>query len=93
MMLLVPTVQQDESVTGVHVSYPSRLPSPSGHHRALGRVPCAIRYVIISYLFYNILYTISIAYMCQSQSPSSSLLTTLWNIEILNCLPFLRKTI
>lgn len=52
-MMLVPTVQQDESVTGVHVSSPSRLPSPSGHHRALGRVPCAIRYVIISYLFYT----------------------------------------
>ena len=31
--------------------------------------------------------------MCQSQSPNSSLLTTLWNIETLNCLPFLRKTI
>ena len=92
-MLLVSTVQQDESVTGVHISSPSWLPSPSGYHRALGRVPCAIWYVIISYLFYNILYTISIAYMCQSQSPNSSLLTTLWNIETLNCLLFLRKTI
>ena len=49
--------------------------------------------VIISYLFYDILYTIAIAYMCQPQSPNSSLLTNLWNIETLNCLLFLRKTI
>ena len=24
----------------------------SGHHRALSRVPCALQYVLISYLFY-----------------------------------------
>lgn len=68
------------------------LPSPSGHHSAWSRVPCAVR-VVISYLFYNSLHTISTAYMCQSQSPSSSLVTTLRNIKTLICLLFLRETI
>ena len=29
------------------------FPSHLGHHRALSRVPCAIQYVLISYLFYT----------------------------------------
>ena len=30
---------------------PFGLPSNSGHHRALSRVPCAVQYVLISHLF------------------------------------------
>ena len=29
------------------------LPSHLGHHRALSRIPCAIQYILISYLFYT----------------------------------------
>ena len=29
------------------------FPSHLGHHRALSRVPCALQYVLISYLFYT----------------------------------------
>ena len=29
------------------------LPSCSGHHSVLSRVPCVIQYVLISYLFYT----------------------------------------
>ena len=43
-------------------------PSHSDHHKALSRVPCAIQYVLLSFLFY----TYSIVYICQSQSPNSS---------------------
>ena len=32
---------------------PYGLPSHSGHHSALSRVPCAIQQVLISYLFYT----------------------------------------
>ena len=32
---------------------PFGLPPHSGHHRALSGVPCAIPYVLISYLFYT----------------------------------------
>ena len=32
---------------------PFGLPSHSGHHSALSRVPCAVQYVLISYLFYT----------------------------------------
>ena len=32
---------------------PSGLPSHSGHHSALSRIPCAIQYILISYLFYT----------------------------------------
>ena len=38
------------------------LHSHLGHHRALGRVPCAIHQVLISYLFYT--------YQCLHISPS-----------------------
>ena len=43
------------------------FPSHLGHHRSLSRVPCAIRKVLISYLFYTWQ-----CCMCQSQSPVSS---------------------
>ena len=34
---------------------PFGLPFHSGHHSAFNRVPCAIQYVLISYLFYTYL--------------------------------------
>ena len=40
-IMLVPTVQQRESVICIHVSPPSRLPFHAGHHSALNEVLCA----------------------------------------------------
>ena len=38
----------------IHISLlPFGLPSHSGHHSALGRVPYTIQYVLISYPFYT----------------------------------------
>ena len=37
-----------------HTPLPSfGIPSHSGHSTALGRVPCAMQYVLMSYLFYT----------------------------------------
>ena len=61
-VVLVPTVQQSESVTHIyvcvciHILYIYilffRFPSHLGHHRAASGIPCATRQVLISYLFY-----------------------------------------
>ena len=54
--MLVSTVQQSESAMYIHIyiyPLPFRFPSHSGHHSALSRVPCTIKYVLISYLFYT----------------------------------------
>ena len=49
--MLVSGVQQVESVIHRHI-YTLRFVSHIGHYRVLSRVPCAIQYVLISYLFY-----------------------------------------
>ena len=51
--VLVPAVEQSESALHIHTSPLLGFPSHLGHHRALSRVPCAIQYVLISYLFYT----------------------------------------
>ena len=52
--MLVSAVQQSESITCIHVSYPPTLdlsptpvphPTPLGHHKAPSLVPCATEYV------------------------------------------------
>ena len=64
--MLASNVQQNESAVCVYVyiyiyiPLPSGLPSRSGHCRALGRVPCAIQCVPISFDF---VYTIDGIYM------------------------------
>ena len=53
-VVLVSTVQQNRSATYIYIyTLPFGLPSHSGHHSALSRVPCAIQYVLINYLFYT----------------------------------------
>ena len=52
-VMLVSTVQQSESAIHTHVLCLFGFPSHSGHHSVLSRVPCAIQYVLISYLFYT----------------------------------------
>ena len=44
-VMLVSTVQQNESDTHIHTCPPFGLPSHAVHHRALSRVPCAVQYV------------------------------------------------
>ena len=57
--MLVSAVQQCESAISKHISPPSRVyphsphPTPSGHHRALRRAPCAVQQLLTSYLFYT----------------------------------------
>lgn len=53
-----------------HIStypFPFGRPPPSGHHRALRRVPYAVRRFSLV-----VLYTVLIVYICQSQAPNSS---------------------
>ena len=46
----VSAIQQSESVTHMHILF---IFFPHiGYYRVLSRVPCAIQYVLISYLFY-----------------------------------------
>ena len=52
-VVLVSAVQQSEAVIRIHISTLFRSPSNLGHHRALSRAPCAIQWVLISYLFYT----------------------------------------
>ena len=95
--VLVSTVQQNESAIHMHISPPFGLPSHSGHHSALSRLPCAREYVLINSL--NKLYIVSIVYMCQSPSTASSHLPfPLWCLYICSlhlCLYFcfVNKTI
>ena len=51
-VVLISTVQQNESTIHIHSSPPYWIPSHSGHHRTLSRSPCAIQYVLISYSLY-----------------------------------------
>ena len=64
----VSIVHQNESGYVYINPLPCGFSSHSGHHGALNRVPSAIQYVLISYLFYTL---VSIVFMGQSQSPNS----------------------
>ena len=66
--LLVSTVQQNESAIHIHVSPPVWPSFPLGSHSALSGVPCAIQYILISYLFYAQFNSVQ----AQPQSPKSS---------------------
>ena len=52
------------SHTCTYISSFFGFPSHLGHHRAPSGVPCAIQSVLLSYLFYIVVY------ICQSQSPT-----------------------
>ena len=53
-VVLVYTVKQNESANTYIYPFPFGLPSHSGHHSALSRVPCAIQHVLISYFIHGI---------------------------------------
>ena len=49
-VLSVSSLQQSESATYICISILFRLFSHIGHYKVLSRVPCAIQWVLISYL-------------------------------------------
>jgi len=66
--VLVSAAQQSESAIHIHTA--PLFSSHLDHHRALGRVPCAIGNTRLSLVIY--FRYVSILYVCQSQSPSLS---------------------
>ena len=53
-VVLVYTAKQNESANTYIYPLPFGLPSHSGHHSALSRVPCAIQHVLINYFIHGI---------------------------------------
>ena len=66
--VLVSTVYRNESALHIRICPPFVLPSPSSPHRALSRVPCAIREVLTVIYLHIVL----IPRLYPSQSPNSS---------------------
>ena len=66
--MLVSAIQQSESAIRIHSPSFFGFPPHLGHHRALSRVPCAIK--CSHYLC--ILYIVLLVYICLTQPPSSS---------------------
>ena len=62
--------QQSDLVIHVHVSTPFRLLSHIDYCRVLGRVPCTMQYVLISYLF-HIQWCVCVNYVGNSVSKRS----------------------
>ena len=52
--MLVSKIQQNELAIPINITPPFWNFFPLGHHRALGRVPCAMQYILISYLTHSI---------------------------------------
>ena len=52
-VVLVSTVQQNESAIHIHIFPLFGFPSHLDHRHAFSRVPCATQYVLISCLFYT----------------------------------------
>ena len=52
-VVLASTAQQNESAIHIQIYPPFWIPSHLGYHSVLGKVPCALQYVPISYLFYT----------------------------------------
>ena len=49
--MLVPSIQQSDSVIHIHIWIIFQILFPFGHYRILNRIACAVQLVLVGYLF------------------------------------------
>ena len=67
LVLLVSTIQENESAVQIHISLPFGLPSCLCRHSALSRVFCALHYILIIIYFIHSISSVYVSLIFQFQ--------------------------